>query len=99
MGIDACVTLLVLAFIIGLLIFTRIAPDVVLLGGLTLLLVLPVPATDGWRLGVLTADQALAGLSNPGPVTVGVLFVVVAGLRETGGLDWIVQRVLGRPRS
>ncbi|MBN2563919.1 MAG: SLC13 family permease [Phycisphaerae bacterium] len=99
MGLDALVTLFVLVALIGLLAFTRIAPDIILLGCLTLLMVLPVPADEGWRLGVLDAGEAISGLSNPGPITVGVLFIVVAGLRETGGIDWLAQRALGRPRS
>jgi len=49
--------------------------------------------------GVLSPEQALSGLANEGMVTVGVLYVVVAGLRETGGIGWIVHSVLGRPRS
>jgi di/tricarboxylate transporter len=58
-------------------------------GGLTLLLVS----------GVLTPAQALAGFANEGMITVGVLYVVVTGIRETGGIGWIVHRVLGQPRS
>ncbi len=69
--------------------FTRYPPYLVFLGGLVLLL-----AT-----GALDADDALSGLSNPGMITVAVLFVVVAGLRDTGGVDWIVRRALGRPKS
>ena len=99
MTIAAWLTLAVIATVILLLIFTRVSPDVLLLGALTLLMVLPVPDGTGWRLGVVTASDALAGLSNPGPVTVGVLFIVVAGVQETGGLAWIVHRLLGRPRS
>jgi di/tricarboxylate transporter len=99
MGIDAAFALIVVGIVIGLLAFTRLSPDVIMMGGLTLMLVCPVPNDAGWRIGILTAADALAGFSNPGPVTVGVLFVVVAGLRETGGIDWIAQRVLGRPRS
>ncbi|MCK4343191.1 MAG: SLC13 family permease [Phycisphaerae bacterium] len=99
MGCDAWTTLLVLALVIGLLIFTRVAADVVLLGGLTLLMVVPVPADGAWRLGVLSAGEALSGLSNPGLVTVGALFIVVAGLGETGGIDWLGQRLLGHPRT
>ncbi|MDX2487943.1 MAG: SLC13 family permease, partial [Gammaproteobacteria bacterium] len=49
--------------------------------------------------GVLSPEQALSGLANEGMVTVGVLYVVVTGLRETGGISWIVHSVLGRPRS
>ena len=68
---------------------TRYSADIVMLGGLTLLLLA----------GVLSPEQALSGLANEGMVTVGVLYVVVAGLRETGGIGWIVHSVLGRPRS
>jgi di/tricarboxylate transporter len=60
-----------------------------MVGGLTLLLLA----------GVLSPEQALSGLANEGMVTVGVLYVVVAGLRETGGIGWIVHSVLGRPQS
>ncbi len=99
MGAEAIIVLAVLAVVLGLLIFTRIPPDAILVGGLTLLLVAPVPFSSGWRLGVITTTDAFAGFSNPGMLTVGVLFIVVAGLRETGGIDWIAQSVLGRPRS
>ena len=99
MGFNAWTTLLVLALVIGLLVFTRIAADVVLLGGLTLLMVIPVPVDGAWRMGVLTAGEALSGLSNPGLVMVSVLFIVMAGLCETGGVDWLGQRLLGRPRT
>jgi di/tricarboxylate transporter len=73
----------------GTLALTRYSPDTVMVGCLTLLLVA----------GVLSPEQALAGLANEGMVTVGVLYVVVAGLRETGGIDWIAHSVLGRPHS
>ena len=69
--------------------WNRVAPDVTMAGGLTLLLVA----------GVITPREALAGLANEGMVTVAVLYIVVAGIRDTGGLDWIVHRLLGRPRS
>ena len=68
---------------------TRYSPDIVMVGGLTLLLLA----------GVLSPEQALSGLANEGMVTVGVLYIVVTGLRETGGISWIVHSVLGRPRS
>ena len=99
MGVEAIIALGVLAVVIVLLVLTRIAPDIVLLAGLTVLMVIPVPGASGWKLGVLDVSEALSGLSNPGAVTVGVLFVVVAGMRETGGVDWLARRVLGRPRS
>jgi len=82
-------TLAVVAVCIGLLVTRRQASDVILMAGLTLLLL-------G---GVLSPGEALAGLSNEGMVTVGVLYIVVSGLRETGAIGWIGNHVLGRPRS
>ncbi len=86
---QAWFTLFDVLVVIGLLIFTRTSPDVVLLGGLTLLLVS----------GVLTPEQALDGLSNEGLVTVGVLYVVVAGLRDTGGVHWLMHWIFGQTKS
>src|SRR5690606_9238137 len=40
-----------------------------------------------------------AGFANPGLAVVGLLFVVVAGLRETGAVDWMAGAFLGRPKS
>ena len=65
------------------------APDLLMVAGLTILLVL----------GILTPDQALSGFANEAVLTVAALFVVAAGIRDTGGLDFLARRVLGRPRS
>ncbi|MEB3213364.1 MAG: SLC13 family permease [Leptolyngbyaceae bacterium] len=69
--------------------FSRLAPEIVFLGALAVLLLS----------GILGESDALEGFSNSGMITVGVLYVVVAGLQQTGGLSWISQRVLGRPSS
>lgn len=87
MSFDIAVTLAVVAICFAVLAFTRIAADVTLVGGVTLLLLL----------GVISPGQALAGLANQGMVTVGALYIVVNGLRETGGLAWVVQHLLGKP--
>jgi len=89
MSPEAWFTLAVIALCFGLLVLTRFATDIVLMGGLTLLLVT----------GILTPAQALGGLANEGVVTVGALFVVVAGLKDTGAIAWVVEYVLGRPKS
>ncbi len=99
MPIEGVLTLLLVAGLIGIMMFSRAGTDVVLMGGLTLLLIVPIPKADGWVMGILTIKDAFSGFSNPGMLTVAVLFVVVAGLQETGGVDWIAQRLLGRPKS
>lgn len=86
--IPAYFTLAVVGFIFALLTFTSAGADLVLLGAVLVLVMA----------GILTPQQALAGLSNEAMVIVAVLFVVSVGIRETGGIDWIAGRVLGRPR-
>ncbi|MBK9130709.1 MAG: SLC13 family permease [Gammaproteobacteria bacterium] len=89
MTLEAWFTIAVIGLCLGLLIHGRTAPDIVMMAGLTLLL----------AAGILTPAEALSGLSNEGMVTVGIMFVIVTGLRDTGAIAWIVQHLLGIPRS
>ena len=72
------------------------APDLLVLGSLVLILVV----------GELTGTKALPGLAeatawfaNPAVLTVGALFVVVAGLVQTGAMMRFATPLLGRPTS
>ena len=58
-------------------------PDVLLLGG----------ALTVTIAGIITPEQMLEGAANEGVLTVAALFVVAAGLRETGALDSVADRV------
>jgi len=87
--VEAWITLVVLAGILLLLVTNAVRVEIVMLAGLGVLLFT----------GVLTTSQALAGFANEGMMTVAVLYVVVAGLRETGIMSWLAQRVFGRPKS
>lgn len=89
MSSDAWITFVVLAGAIGLLAATRVAPYLVLLAALAILL----------TLGIVSEADAFSGVSNPGTITVGVLYAVVAGLRETGAMNWVAEPLFGRPRS
>ncbi|WP_280571302.1 SLC13 family permease, partial [Chromohalobacter sp. 296-RDG] len=48
--------------------------------------------------GILTPGEALAGFANPGVMTIATLYVVAAGLKETGAIQWIAHRLLGQPK-
>jgi di/tricarboxylate transporter len=87
--LDAWITLCVLAGIVLLLVLNVASAEIVVLVGLAVLLFT----------GVLSTSQALAGFANEGMMTVAVLYVVVAALRETGVMGWIAQRVFGSPRT
>lgn len=78
----------VLAMVIAMA-FDLVGPDMALVAGLTLLL-----AT-----GVLVPEEAFSGFSNPAVATIAALFVVAAGVRETGALDFVARRVLGTPKG
>tara|TARA_R110002096_G_scaffold29388_4_gene88412 strand:- start:4050 stop:5825 length:1776 start_codon:yes stop_codon:yes gene_type:complete len=49
--------------------------------------------------GVIDTGQALAGFSNAGMMTVAVLYVVAAALRDTGAIFWIAHKLLGQPKT
>ena len=69
-------TLSVIALCFVLLSVSRWPPDIILAAALSMLLLA----------NVVTPEQALAGLANPGLATVAVLYVVVAALVDTGAV-------------
>ncbi len=89
MTIDAWFSIAIMIFCFTTLVMSRVSPDIIMSAGLTLLLVF----------GILTPQEALAGFANEGMLTVAVLYIVVTGLTETGAVGWIVQSLLGCPRS
>lgn len=72
-----------------LLITTNIPPDFVFLGALTAVIVL----------NLVPVREALSGFSNEGMLTVAALYVVAFGMKETGAIQFVVQRLLGNTRS
>ncbi|MDO6565150.1 SLC13 family permease [Amphritea sp. 1_MG-2023] len=89
MEFSAGLTLLLLASVLLLLIFSRIAADMVLMAALGLLILAKV----------LTPAEALVGFSNPGVMTIAAFYVIAAGLKETGAVGWVGQLLLGLPNS
>ncbi len=84
------IVLIVLVFLALLALVVKNYPaDVVFVGVLTIILVF----------GIITPSEALVGFSNEGMLTVAALYVVAAGLRETGAIQFIVQKLLGQPRE
>jgi di/tricarboxylate transporter len=65
----------------------RFAPHLVMMGVLVVLS----------ASGIISADQALAGFSNSGLITVTAMFVVAAGIHHSGGVDLLVHHLLRNP--
>ncbi|MFO0886434.1 MAG: SLC13 family permease [Pirellulales bacterium] len=90
LGIDpAYFSLAVVIGVLLILTFSNLATDLVLIGSVVILLVT----------NILTPAEAFKGMSNEGMLTVAVLYVVSAAVRETGGVDWIALKMFGRPKS
>ena len=88
-GIDAWITIVTVLGMFSVMLFTKLRSDLVFLSAIGVLYVT----------GVLDAKEAFSGFSSTSVITVGVLFVVVAGLTHTGVLQWIVKHLLGTPDS
>ncbi|KAL7454525.1 hypothetical protein ACHAWC_006139 [Mediolabrus comicus] len=48
---------------------------------------------------IISIEEGVAGFANTAVLTVMILFVVAAGIELTGGLDWYMAKLLGRPKS
>ncbi len=86
MSFDAWVTLAVVGLLFLSLLKNVAQPDVLFLAATATLA----------AIGIITPEEAFAGFSNSGMLTIAFLFIVVAGLRETGVLDQVGHRVLGK---
>jgi di/tricarboxylate transporter len=89
MTLEIAITLAVVLGVLLLLATSRFDTDVVLVGAMITLTLA----------GILKPDEALQGFASNGVMTIAALYIVVAGLRETGAMAWISRWVLGRPRS
>lgn len=89
MTLTAWIVIGVIVLCLVLLLSTNWSIDIIFLSALTILIVS----------SILTPAQALVGFSNQGMLTVGALYVVAAGLKETGGIHLIVDRIIGRSRT
>lgn len=74
---------------IVLLAVKNLPPDAVFLGILIIVMLI----------GIVTPEEAVVGFSNQGMLTIGALYIVAAGLRETGAVQFVVKRILGRPNG
>ena len=86
---DGWITIAVIVGMVVVMAANLAGPDMVLIAAVTILLLT----------GIIEPGEAFTGFSNPAVVTIAALFVVAAGVKETGGLDLIARTVLGRPRA
>ncbi len=88
-GLDAWITIVTVLAMFSVMLFTKLRSDLVFLGAIGILFVT----------GVLDAKGAFSGFSSTSVIVIGVLFVVVAGLMNTGVLHLMVRLLLGQPNT
>ncbi len=89
MGFEAWLTLGLTGLIFLALIRDTAPPDIVFLGAMVVLLLF----------GVIDTEEAFSGFSNPGVITIAMLFIVTTALQETGLMEAAGQRLLGRAKT
>jgi len=89
MTTEAWIVIVTLFVCVSLLITTRIAAELILFGGVAFLLII----------GILTPDLALAGFSNEGVLTIAALYVVASGLKETGAIHYMLNKIMGNENT
>ena len=88
-SIDAWMTIATVMAVIVVMLTTKVRTDAVMLIAIGVLFVT----------GVLDAKETCSGFSAGTVVVTGVLAVVMAGLRYTGVLQWMLRHVFGLPDS
>lgn len=86
---EAWATLGVVLLLIAALASNRIGTDTAMLSALVLLL----------AMGILEPSQAFAGFADTSVLMIAALFVVASGLSETGAMESLASKILGRPKS
>lgn len=81
------IAIVVAAFLV--LIFTKIRPAMVFFVVMAMMAILPI----------MSFTDAFAGLASESVLLVGVLYIMIAGLKHAGALDWMVRHLMGTPKS
>jgi di/tricarboxylate transporter len=90
MSFDAIITTFTILSIVILLVQKRrIGPDLIMASGLVVLMIFRI----------VSFDEAVAGFAQRPILMIAGLFVIAGALHETGGIELIGRRLLGRPAT
>ena len=86
---EPILTGIMLVLMVGTMAMGRFAPDIIMMGVLLVLLVF----------GILEPQEAVQGFANQGVITVAMLYIVAAAMKETGAMSRITAVLIGRPKD
>lgn len=87
--IYAWITILTILAVFVIMLTTKLPADFVFLGAMAVL----------YLSGTLSLQETFQGFCSSTVLTVGFLFILIAGLTYTGVLQWIVEHLMGMPKS
>lgn len=86
---EPILTGILLVLMVGTMVMGRFAPDIIMMGVLLVLIVT----------GILNPEEAVQGFANQGLITVAMLYIVAAAMKETGAMSRITAWLIGRPKD
>jgi len=89
LNIAAWIVIGIILAAFSVLIFTQTKPALVFFLIMAALAILPV----------MSFKEAFSGFDSDSVLLVGVLFIVIAGLKYAGALDWMVKHLMGEPKT
>ncbi|MCQ2310346.1 MAG: anion permease [Paludibacteraceae bacterium] len=89
LSLSAWITIVIAFLAFGLLIFTKLQPAFVFFLLMAFFAVTPI----------MPFTQAFSGLTSESVLLVGILYIVIAGLKYAGALDWMVKHLMGIPKT
>ncbi len=89
MTVAIALTLVILALLVVALVSGKVGADTAMVSALTLLIVV----------GAIDAKIAIAGFADSAVLMIAVLFVVATGLSETGAIQMLSEKLLGKPKT
>ena len=89
MNIDILIAIIVIIYILAAFLFQWLRPGLILFSAAVIFL-----AT-----GIISAKEMIRGFSNTGVITIGVLFLVNEGIKQSGLITRLAQAYLPRKKS
>ena len=86
---NAWFTIAVILALFASMMFSKLRTDLIFVAAMSALFIS----------GVLDVKGAFGGFCAPSVLVIGVLFAVIAGLNQTGVLNWIVKHLMGTPKT
>lgn len=89
MELKAIITIIIIVGTFLTMLFTKVKAEIAFFTAMALFCIT----------GVLNFEDSFEGLDTSSVLTIAVLYIVIAGLKHAGALEWIVSHIMGQPKT